>query len=821
MDIIITNKKCKVLAPVGSKDVLKAAVFSGADYVYLSGKRFGARAYADNFDYEQLQDAIVFCHRYNVKVFVTVNTSVLEDEMESVIDYVYFLYSHGVDAVIIQDLGLASVISNIFPDLELHASTQMTIVDYSFVKWLSDNGFDNVNISREVPISRIKNIKSKLDEFNHDIQLEVFAHGALCYCYSGRCIMSSFLGGRSGNRGSCAQPCRMRYTLEDYYHGKISDDNYLLSTKDLCTYNNIREILDAGVDSVKIEGRMKSSDYVSITTYCYKQIIENPDDTSNYLLLNLAFNRGLTGGYILENDACDVVGRSQSGTKGYPIGRVTKYDYDTITFEFTNRKYPIKLVNGDGLRFEYKNDSLGMYVSKILKQSKRKITIANNKHFYLQEGTLVYISYSKYLHDTSKRIINSNNLHKITLDLNLSVTDERQLKVECSSDIFKEDVVFISDERFDKAQKRPLTTDTINKQLRKTGNTKYEIINISYDNFPNDLFMPISVINDIRRKLTEHLDIIIKKSQLPSKDKLEATKEKIERFKQDHYSKYDIINKDKKYNVYIYNLKQAKLIKDYSFIDEVYYDASFDYDNMNDYCHGIYDELEELSKILDGKKIIWILPDLLLDEDLPHIGEILVKLRFNNIDLQIQTDNIGVANNLDVTSYSNRLNIYNNYTIRKLEKIFKRQVISNEISLHDIKQLHNDNTELEYIIFGHTEDMITRDNFEDLKPSYENACYYLKDKRSHEYKIVQDANENTHIYDYRILNLTEWLEQLDKSSIDYYSIDLRHFNMTDTSRILEYFQDIIENNTIGKLELTDNNNFFEANIEKGLYYNKE
>ena len=817
VDIILANDKCKVLAPVGSKDVLKAAVFSGADYVYLSGRQFGARAFADNFDYDELQDAIVFCHRYNVKVFVTVNTCILESEIDDVVDYVYFLYSHGVDAVIVQDIGLASILREVMPDLKLHASTQMTVVDYSFVKWLSENDYSNVNLSREVPVSRIKEIKSKLLEFDHDIQLEVFAHGALCYCYSGRCLMSSFAGGRSGNRGLCAQPCRMRYSFEDAYHGRISDDNYLLSTKDLCTYNNIEELLSVGIDSLKIEGRMKSADYVSITTYCYKKIIENPSDTRNFLLLNLAFNRGLTEGYILEKDSSDVVGRSQSGSNGYPVGRVTSYDYNTITFEFTNRKYPVKLVNGDGLRFEYNNDSLGMYVSKILKQSKRKITISNNKHFYLQEGTLVYITYSKYLHDKAKEIINSRNLHKITLDLDLSVNDKRHLVIKCGSDTFNDELMFTSDEVFEKAQKRPLTQKTINKQLSKTGNTKYEVVNISYENFPDDLFMPISTLNDIRRQLIEKLDIQIKKTQIPTKKQLTQTREKIEEFKQKHYQKDENSIPSKKYTAYINNLKQAEILKDYTYIKQIYYDASYNYHDMKDYCHGIYDELEQLAKILPDKKIVWILPDLLLDEDLPHIAEILVKLRFKDIKVDIQTDNIGVADNLDIHCYGRSQNIYNNYTIRKLEKLFKRQVISNEISLNDIHRLHSANTQLEYIIFGYIEEMITRDDFEELKPSYQNSKYYLQDKRKHEYMIMQDANKNSHIFDYRILNLAEKLGQLDKTQIEYYSIDLRHFNKTDTKAVLEYFNKVVQSNTIEKLELTDNNKFFEANLERGLY----
>ena len=216
------ENNCKILSPVGSMDVLKASVFSGADCVYLSGKMYGARDYASNFTHKQLEEAIEFCHNFNVGVFVTVNTSILENEIIDVLDYVYFLYTQGVDAIIVEDMGLAYLISKLIPKLKLHASTQMTIYDYSMVKYLYDNGFVNANISREVPIERIESIINKLRRYDYDMSIEVFAHGALCYSYSGRCLMSSFLGGRSGNRGLCAQPCRMRYALLDKYHGKIS-----------------------------------------------------------------------------------------------------------------------------------------------------------------------------------------------------------------------------------------------------------------------------------------------------------------------------------------------------------------------------------------------------------------------------------------------------------------------------------------------------------------------------------------------------------------------------------------------------------------------
>lgn len=813
------NNKCKVLSPVGNINDLSSAVYSGADCVYLSGKKYGARGFADNFSHEQIEEAILFCHKNNVEVFVTINISILESEIIDVIDYVYFLYSQGVDAVIIQDIGLANIVRNLFPKLKIHASTQMTIYDYSFVKWLNDNNFDSANISREVPVGRIKNIVRKLRKYNHDIKVEIFGHGALCYCYSGECLMSSFLGGRSGNRGLCAQPCRMRYSILDKYHGQISDDDYYLSTKDLCTYNNVKQLVDSGVNCIKIEGRMKSSEYISTTTYCYKNAINNNINKEDNLLLNLAFNRGLTEGYILEDN--NVVGRKQPGNNGFPIGVVSKANEKKITIKLKTKDYPIKLVNGDGLKFEYGGKTYGMYISRIFSQNKYKLIMSNEKNIYLNEGTLVYLTYSKYLHDKSKSIINEKHVNKIPINLIVNINNNRQLELKYTNTETEKTLIYTSDEKFEKANNKPLTKEKINNQLKKTGDSKFIIENIKYENFYDDLFMPISIINNIRRNFLKLIEKNLKQLHTPDRKELKIIKENCDNFKNKHFKNHQqhkVNNQKKKWNVYVNNLKQAKLLKEYNFIDCVYYDASFNYDNMHDYCRGIYDELTDLKNILpDNVKIVWILPRLLLDKDLSHISEILLKLEHDKVNFCVQTDNVGVAYNLNADCYANYLNVYNNYTIEKLseDNLFKQVVISNEISLNDIKQLQANTCNLEYVVFGHVELMISKDDFKDVFVRDDNS-YYLKDKRDHEFKLKFDCNNNSHIYDYRILNQEKYIDQLEKCDINSLTIDLRHFNIKDTKTILDYRENKVE-----KLELIENNLFFNGNIEKGLFMNNK
>ena len=265
------NNEIELLAPVGSMDALKAAVQNGANAVYLGGKNFNARQYASNFDNDEIMEAIRYAHLRNVKVYITLNILLDEGELSHAIDYVRYLRKIGVDAIIVQDIGFASLIREIFPDMEVHASTQMTINNIYGIEHLKKMGFKRVVLAREVSIEEIKSISNKTN-----MELEVFIHGALCFSYSGQCLMSSFIGGRSGNRGRCAQPCRMPYTPIDE-NGQLLldwDKLHLLSTRDLNTIEEINELLVAGVKSFKVEGRMKRPEYVATVISAYRKAID-------------------------------------------------------------------------------------------------------------------------------------------------------------------------------------------------------------------------------------------------------------------------------------------------------------------------------------------------------------------------------------------------------------------------------------------------------------------------------------------------------------------------------------------------------------------
>lgn len=299
----------EILAPAGSMESMKAAIHAGADAVYMGGSRFGARAYADNPGEDQFLEAIDYAHLHGARLYMTVNTLVKEGELEPLYDFLRPYYERGLDAVIVQDLGVFDLVKRHFPDLPVHASTQMTVTGWRSAKKLKEMGASRIVTARELSLGEIREIQDHVD-----IEIESFVHGALCYCYSGQCLLSSLIGGRSGNRGRCAQPCRLPYQTEGM---KKSSDRYMLSLKDLCTLDILPDIIESGVYSLKIEGRMKSPRYTAGVVSIYRKYVDQylkqgrkvyqVDPADRKMLLDLFDRGGFTDGYYKQHNGRDMV----------------------------------------------------------------------------------------------------------------------------------------------------------------------------------------------------------------------------------------------------------------------------------------------------------------------------------------------------------------------------------------------------------------------------------------------------------------------------------------------------------------------------------
>ena len=300
------NTDFEVLAPAGSFQTFKAVIEAGADAVYVGGSSFGARAYADNFTEEELLQAIDYAHLRGKKVYLTVNTLLKNKEInDELYDYLLPFYLKGLDAVLVQDFGALSYIHKAFPDLPIHTSTQMTVTGIEGVRLLQSYGVTRVVMARETSLAEMKKIHEATG-----MELEAFVHGALCYCYSGQCLFSSLLGGRSGNRGRCAQPCRLAYTVMDENHKELLKDSYILSMKDMCGIRDINELKEAGVYSLKIEGRMKRPEYAAGVVSFYRKYVDSlkPVSDSDYNKLKSLGNRcGFTDKYYFDHNAKDMI----------------------------------------------------------------------------------------------------------------------------------------------------------------------------------------------------------------------------------------------------------------------------------------------------------------------------------------------------------------------------------------------------------------------------------------------------------------------------------------------------------------------------------
>ena len=492
------RNKPEILAPVGSFEALYSAINNGADAVYFGGQSFGARAYATNFTNDEIVDIINYCHIMDVKVYVTVNTLIKEKEFNEAVEFVRFLYINNVDAVIMQDFGLIKYCKDVFLDLTIHASTQINCHSLEQALFLQKLGIKRIVLSRELDIDVIKDIAS-ID----NLEIEVFIHGALCVSYSGNCFMSSFNGGRSGNRGRCAQPCRKFYSLVDFEGGLI-DEGYLLSTKDLMTINDIQDIIDSGVSSLKIEGRMKRPEYVGLTVKSYKDAINGNLDKDTTNNLALMYNREFTRGFISKvnnNDITNTVTPNHVGLKiGEVVSSTSNYAYISLTSELNNQD-SIRIV-GDVVDAVTIN---GMYSNdKIVQSASKGMTVKIRTHKLVEVG-------SEVLKTTDNKLINKINQtlkKKIGIKGKIYCNNEYlYLEINDGKNIFsvKSNTKVIN-------SSNPTYYLRFTDQINKTNDSNYYFESLV--NEAKGFFLQVSEVNELRRTALQMLDDLRSKPRL-------------------------------------------------------------------------------------------------------------------------------------------------------------------------------------------------------------------------------------------------------------------------------------------------------------------
>lgn len=693
-------KRIELLSPAGTMESLKAAIHAGCDAVYLAGKFFGARSYAGNFDNDELKEAVTYAHLYGVKVYVTVNTIVYEREVKAFLKYIDFLVSIHVDALIIQDLGMMDFIRKIYPDLELHASTQMNVHNLEGVQFLEKIGVKRVVLARETNIETIKKIKK-----NTNIELEVFGHGALCISYSGNCYMSYFIGGRSGNRGTCAQCCRQDYDLLD--NNKIINKNkYILSTKDLNTLYHISEFIESGIDSLKIEGRMKRPEYVYLVTSIYRKAIDSYYNHQKFSpleetkKLQKLFSRDFTKGFLFNEENKDFISSFRPNHKGTYLGKVIKVNKNSFDIKLED-----DLSIKDGIRI-IQNEDVGFTITKMVKKEnkvqkayKGDIVTLYSKEQVTKDAKVYKTTDSIQIEEMKEKI---NQKKRISISGKIILKRNEKVMLEISDG--KRVIQLQSNKKVELSKNHPLTKDIVYDKINSLGNTIYEFKELKID-MDNQIFFSLSDLKELRRK---GIDILNQK-------RLE--RKNVE--KKDYFIDVKDYPQEKNYNLYLSTVKH----------------------NLDEKFNTIYVENDIYNIIKDQRKVKRLprIMDEYRKEDKVLVSELGSLLKYKHC----------------YTDFD--LNVTNSYTVAFLHSLgVDRITLSYELKSKDVEDIINAYHEryhkhpnVEVIVQGKIEAMITKyDFFEDYNVKDK---IYLKDKYQNKFEIKKEKNYNI-IYHYKRIN---------------------------------------------------------------------
>ncbi len=758
-------KKVELLAPAGHKDALIGAINAGADAIYLAGKRFGARAYANNFSDEELIETIDYAHVRGVRVFVAINTLVFDDEVEDLISYADFLVKHHVDALIVQDLGMIDLFVKRYPDTEIHVSTQFNTHNLYQVKMLKALGVKRIVLARETSIQTIKAIKKEVD-----IELEVFIHGALCVSYSGNCLMSSMIGGRSGNRGECAQPCRLPYQLYKD-NQKIQDSSYLLSTKDLMTIDYIGELIEIGIDSFKIEGRMRKKEYVIETVKAYRHAIDQHlshqkyDSTNDIDRLKRVFNREFTKGFVL-NEVPRLINNSEFQSHlGVPLGKVIGYQKNRVKILLEE---PIRI--GDGYRI-LSPEPYGDIVSRIHKKDELVKEALENEVIELDVKNAIQIG-SIVVKTTDVTIENedlaylSENYKCVKLNGKVTAKVGQHLKLDLSDGFHQ--VSVSSAELIEQAEQNPTSREEIELRFSKLGNTPFEYSLLEIENDENG-FIPVKMINQMRRDAID---------QLVYYRTLQDQERKVVNVMFDPLS-FDDEPQTLKVKVKTMDQYQSAISCG---IEEILIEDTLKVTDIRE------SDVMSLRRIqTDQKKTI---------EGVSYIHDIgSILLNSNQYDLYGD-------------QFLNVTNIYSAYTLFKLG--LKRITFAYEVSKDRIfkfmelfEKKFQTTPPVDLILYGRPDLMMTK--YCPIAKTYktnphchlcEKNQYALEDRLNQKYPLLHDGSCHLRILHSKPIHLFQYMDELKMSKISGFRIDLTIENAELSKKIIQFYQHKEKNNPV-------------------------
>lgn len=678
------KNKIEILAPAGSYESFQAAICAGADAVYLAGNQFGARAYADNFSEEQLIKAIEYAHLHGRKVYLTVNTLLKEKELqEKLYDYLLPYYKHGLDAVIVQDVGVLQYIKEQFPNLPIHASTQMTITNVLGAKFLQEMGAERVVTARELQLEEIRQISDQTE-----VEIESFVHGALCYCYSGQCLYSSMIGGRSGNRGQCAQPCRLPYKSSD-----AAGARYLLSLKDICTIEHIPDLIEAGIDSFKIEGRMKKPEYVALVTFLYRKYTDlyfeygkerfyvDPKDKEN--LMDLYNRGGSDSGYYYKRNGKEMLSWKRPNHGGISAIQVIRSRGREVI-----GKALVDLHKGDVIELQNPKDNITLSYDT-MKGKECSFVVPKGCQIHPKQ-VLIRTRNDVLIREIREQIANVEP--KVSISGKLFLREGRPAALELFAGSFQ---VKVEGECPQAAINQPMEPERIEKQMRKTGGTPFVFEDLDVQ-MEGDLFIPLQSINELRRRgISELKEKMIHSFYRENVVKQERVQEKI------------LANTEIQVYASVEELEQLDPILECEEISRVYMDCNaiakiWESEYLEEMIHKIH---------MSGKEIYMIMPSIFRQNSIKryetHYDRIFQKewdgVMIRNMESYVFLKNHGYSKEI-VTD----CNLY--HFNRYAKKFWKQQGVSSfsaplELNYKELKEVGIHEGEL--VVYGYAPMMVS------------------------------------------------------------------------------------------------------------------
>lgn len=751
-------KKVELLAPAGNMEALKAAIQNGADAVFLGGKMFGARANASNFTMEEIHEAVSLAHLYGVKIHVTLNTLIKQNELKECMQYVDELYQANVDALIVQDLGVVSLIREKYPDLEIHASTQMHIHNLEGVKQVKKWGLKRVVVARETPLSLIQEMCKQ------GIEVEVFVQGAYCVSYSGQCQMSYNIGKRSGNRGECAQACRLPYVLlKETKQGKVKIETkgqYLLSLKDLNALKLVPQLIQAGVSSFKIEGRMKRSEYVAMMTTYYRQAIDayyahQEFNVNQKVIENMqkVFNRGFTEGYLKQVKGMELTSAIRPNHQGIVIGKVVAVNKDKMSISLHH-----ELNQKDGIRILNEKEDQGFIVNYMYRKGKlinhaenEVIELDRVKHVKIND-LVVKTSDTLQLEQLAQSVC--ANQRKIALKGKMTFHCNQPVKITIQDEegFISE---FESEQCVEKALKVPLDKTRIEAQMKKTGNTPFVFEALQID-CEEGIIFPLSLLNELRRNI---LEIHAKK-----RSQRQRKTEKIPLV----IPSVSMTQTHLKY-VTVSTLEQYEIVKNYP-------------------CHidvigrKLYDQIHALD---------------------PLVQFVYPKVYHKAYDVLGTIGEIGGLSQKSMRC-SSSMNCFNAVSAHFLSSQGVSCItLSDELSDYDIQELvkgysliYSSAINLEKIVYERKENMIMEhcpiNTFvHDTKKQNCQLChvasYYLQDIKKQEYPLLGDEDCRMHVYHSEVSDEIEQIKEYEKMGITNFRVIFTFEKKEEVKEIMNRF----------------------------------